>query len=139
MEDFPYVSRCGPEMNYVRCENRPVVFTELLDDSDGVPHIVANGIGKKFMFPFEPQKLCMLPLNGRVYHPAPKRVGGAGILKTSLAIEFSSYFLFEEKDKGDENPPTHFVWNGEKYKLQNELWDILKIENVGDNDDENNS
>lgn len=117
----------------MRCENRPIVYTDIKADIQGASYIVVNGIGDKLMWPFEPQKLCMLPRNGRVYHPAPKRVGGAGILKTSLAIEFSSYFLFED-GTNDESQPSHFQWNGVTYKLENELWNVLKVENTEEND-----
>ena len=89
-----------------------------------------NGIGEKMTFPFDPTKLCMLPRNGRVYHPAPKKVGGAGILKTSLAIEFSSLFSFDKENPSDTEPPTQFEWKGVVYNLDNSLWDVLKMENV---------
>jgi len=130
VEDFPYISRCGPEMNYIRCENKPIVFTDIVQNSeDGSDQIVLNGIGEKMTYPFEPSKLCMLPKNGRVYHPAPGRVGGAGILRTSLAIEFSSYFSYADNNT-DDDPPTHFEWKGELYKLENELWNVFKDENI---------
>lgn len=132
-EDFPYISRCGPEINYVRCENKPIVYTDVVEDEKGGSSLVVNGIGDKLMWPFEPQKLCMLPRNGRVYHPAPNRVGGAGILKTSLAIEISSCFSFEN-GTDEETPPSHFLWKGESYKLENVLWRVLKIENKEDED-----
>ena len=135
VDDFPFVSRCGPEINYVYCENRPIVFTDLIDNEKTGTEIVVNGIGPKMALPFQPERLCMLPKNGRVYHPAPKKAGGVGILKTSLAIEFSSHFIFEETDP-ERDPPTHFMWKDKKYKLDNLLWNILKDENVegGDGD-----
>ena len=156
--DFPYVSPCGREMNYIRCESLPVVFTDIIqtpennrdkigrtnatpkrviaeNEDDGEMHaaksssVVVNGIGPRLAYPFEPEKLCMLPKNGRVYHPAPLKVGGAGILKTSLCIEFSE--LFSYKHGGDEDtPPSHFVWQGVEYELTNELWEVLKDQNV---------
>ncbi|XP_066920711.1 UPF0598 protein CG30010-like [Clytia hemisphaerica] len=135
-DDFPYISRCGPEVNYIRCESKPIVFTDIIPDSQNSDsdQIVLNGIGDKMAYSFEPSKLCMLPKNGRVYHPAPKRVGGAGILKTSLAIEFSSYFTFDD-NCSDEDPPTHFEWKGKTYQLENELWNSLKDENVLEDED----
>ena len=101
-----------------------------MSTNHGSDHIIINGIGEKMTFPFDPTKLCMLPRNGRVYHPAPKKVGGAGILKTSLAIEFSEKFTFGRNDPSHTEPPTHFEWNGVVYDLDNSLWDVLKDENV---------
>lgn len=34
MKDFPYVSLCGPERNYVRCDDLPVVFTKIVEKED---------------------------------------------------------------------------------------------------------
>lgn len=127
-DDFPYISRCGPEINYVYCENKPIVFTDIINAQEG-DRIVINEIGPKMAITFQPEKLCMLPRNGRVYHPASKKVGGVGILKTSLATEFSNHFLFENGEE-DEDPPSHFVWKGCKYQLDNELWNIMKEDNV---------
>ena len=70
----------------------------------------------------------MLPKNGRVYHPGFAKSGGVGILKTSLAIEFSHNFSF--RDCSEDDPPTHFTWKDVEYQLDNELWDILKNENI---------
>jgi len=128
-DDFPYISRCGPELNYIRCESKPIVYTDIYLN-DNKYELILNNIGAKFTVPFQPQKLCMLPKNGRVYHPASTKVGGAGILKTSLAIEFSSYFTFE--DTKDIEQPTHFIWDGRKYELDNELWGYMQHENVED-------
>lgn len=30
IEDFPYVSLCGPERNFVRCDDLPIVFTKII-------------------------------------------------------------------------------------------------------------
>lgn len=56
----------------------------------------------------------MNPATGRVYHPAPTLAGGIGLVKSSLAIEFSSYFSF---DNGEEHGPTQFLWRNTKYDL----------------------
>ena len=126
-KQFPYISRCGPELNYIYCENRPIVFTDIIENNRKA-ELVVNNIGPKFTVPFQPEKLCMLPKNGRVYHPGFAKSGGVGILKTSLAIEFSHYFSF--RDCSEDDPPTHFTWKGVEYQLDNELWDILKNENI---------
>lgn len=57
--------------------------------------------------------------SGRIYHPAHVTVGGIGLVKSSLAIEFSKYFDFKE---GEDKKPTHFNWQGNKYDLDNEWY-----------------
>jgi len=124
-EDFPYVSRCGREMNYVRCDDTPVVFTHIIQEADSSPGRLAfSGAGDRLSVPFEPTNICMLPQTGRVYHPAPAQYGGIGLIRSSLAIEFSKFMDFEH---GDESlPPSHFTWNGSKHKLSNVLFDVVK-------------
>ena len=114
-------------MNYVRCESRPIVFTDLFEQQDNA-FLTFNGIGDLMTVPFQPNKLCMLPLNGRVYHPASDKVGGVGILKTSLAVRFSSNFVFSNCSS-ENDPPTHFSWKGEKIQLDNSLLCVLRHEN----------
>lgn len=52
--------------------------------------------------------------SGRVYHPAPEKAGGIGLVRSKIAIEISTLFNFEE---GEENGPTHVLWNNRKYNL----------------------
>lgn len=49
----------------------------------------------------------MHPENGRLYHSGPDRVGGVGLIKSSLADELSSFFVYESGNKS----PTHFKPN----------------------------
>ena len=131
--DFPYISPCGKELNYIRCEDRPIVFSHIIQEDENLNdaswHLTYNGIGPKLKFDFQPQKLCMLPLSGRVYHPAPDKVGGIGLVKSSLAIEISRNFIHKVGEP-EVDPPTHFVWNDVEYELENGLWNIVSRENV---------
>jgi hypothetical protein len=136
-QEFPYISPCGSEINYIQCDDRPIVFTHYLD-TDTVKaarsrtredashgYLSYNGTGHRLVLPFQPSKLCMLPGTGRVYHPAPEKVGGIGLVKSSLAIEISKSFRYA--DGGEETvPPTHFVWQGETFSLDNELFKLVK-------------
>jgi len=114
-DDFPYVSHCGREHNFVRCDDLPIVFTELLlqsatDSADTYHLTYAGGM---LSVDFEPQHIVMLPDTGRVYHTGPANGGGVGLIKSSLAIELSKFFDFA--DGG--SVPTHFVWQGQRYQL----------------------
>ncbi|XP_077982897.1 UPF0598 protein CG30010-like [Glandiceps talaboti] len=129
-EDFPYLSLCGIERNFIRCDDRPIVYSHILevpdeDEPDEVKNVLSyGGTGDKLTIDFEPQKLCMLPQSGRIYHPAKAKVGGVGLIKSSLAIDISKYFEFGEA--GEYAPPTHFNWKHKRYELTNELWELME-------------
>jgi hypothetical protein len=63
---------------------------------------------------------------GRVYHPAPELIGGIGLVKSSLAIEFSSHFQFEH---GEKNGPTQFHWQGKEYQIDCEWYKLKMLKN----------
>ena len=129
-DDFPYISRCGREMNYIRCDDTPLVFTHMIDaDGETSSDLLSyGGAGDRMTLPFEPANVCMLPDTGRVYHPAPEQYGNIGLIKSSLAIELSAFFDY---DSGDETqPPSHFTWKGKKYKLSNKLFEVVKDRNI---------
>lgn len=109
----------------MRCDDRPIVYTHVLPPSTPEDHdrLSYAGAGDLLTVTFEPQKVCMLPHTGRVYYPAKPELGGIGLVRSALAIEFSKDFQF---DDGEDKPPSHFTWKGKKYVLTNELFDVLK-------------
>ncbi|XP_393829.3 UPF0598 protein CG30010 [Apis mellifera] len=118
MKDFPYISLCGPERNFVRCDDLPIVFTKILQKENNETGKNEDWFGyahaeELLMVPFEPKKLYMNQ-SGRIYHPAPKKAGGIGLVRSKIAIELSSSFNFEE---GEEKGPTHFFWKDKMYTL----------------------
>lgn len=113
---FPYISPCGRERNYVRCDDTPIVFTDHIKTDktkDGLTY--AHG-GPELSVEFQPSKLYMDPESGRVYHPAWSKVGGIGLVRSKLAIEFSKHFVFSDNSES----PTHFSWCGHEIKLEND-------------------
>ncbi len=136
-DHFPYLSPCGVERNFIRCDDRPIVFTKILEHdetaadtkqtpSDCLDRLSCNFTGDKYTVPMEPEKICMLPKSGRIYHPAPSKTGGVGLIKSSIAIELSKHFEFGEA--GEYAPPTHFNWKGQRYTLTNELVALMTDE-----------
>uniref|UniRef100_A0A8C0J7L1 Chromosome 8 open reading frame 82 n=1 Tax=Chelonoidis abingdonii TaxID=106734 RepID=A0A8C0J7L1_CHEAB len=121
---FPYLSPCGREHNFVRCDDRPIVFTHLLWGQAGEELLSYCGGGDSLVVSFEPEKLVMFPENGRVYHPAPQKAGGVGLVKSALAFELSPCF---EYSQGASGPPTHFRWQGKRYTLTNELVQLIRL------------
>ena len=146
-EDFPFVSPCGKELNYIRCDDVPLVFTHLLDTEGEViqdiqgraatPSIQGakdisvegsekgktqellsyGGTGNLLTVPFQPERLFMLPGSGRIYHSAPLKAGGVGLVKSSLAIELSRHFWYKEGSDPEAAAPVGFTWRGQSYTL----------------------
>lgn len=121
------MSLCGRERNFLRCDDRPVVFTHLLQSPAGLKGVVEGqellsycGGAEKLCVPFRPEALYMHPVSGRVYHPCSERGGGVGLIRSALAIELSPFFVYAPED-GQSGQPTHFLWGGHKHKLTNEL------------------
>lgn len=121
-EDFPFISLCGRERNYIRCDDVPIVYTHIYSTDED--YLVFGYAGDLLKFSFRPEKVYMLPETGRVYHPADEKYGGIGLIKSKLAIEISKNFSFAN---GDTCPPTHFMWKSKSYKLdQTWLKDAIK-------------
>ncbi|KAM9795780.1 UPF0598 protein C8orf82 homolog isoform X1 [Syngnathus typhle] len=118
---FPFLSPCGRERNFLRCDDRPVVFTQLLQDATGDRDSLSFcGGADKLTVDFKPEALYMHPTSGRVYHPCLERVGGVGLVRSSLAIELSPFFSYAS-EQAQSGPPTHFLWRKQQYTLSNEL------------------
>uniref|UniRef100_A0A2K6RX69 CH082 protein n=1 Tax=Rhinopithecus roxellana TaxID=61622 RepID=A0A2K6RX69_RHIRO len=111
---FPFLSPCGRERNFLRCEDRPVVFTHLLTADHRPPRLSYCGGGEALAVPFEPARLLPLAANGRLYHPAPERAGGVGLVRSALAFELSACF---EYGPGAPALPSHVRWQGRRLAL----------------------
>jgi hypothetical protein len=120
MEEFPYLSVCGRERNFIRCDDYPIVFTHVIRGTvNGCADRLSYGhAGDLLSVKFEPDRIFMLPETGRVYHPAPENVGAIGLVRSKLAIEFSKWFDFDSEHKY----PTHFTWDGKKYILEKDWY-----------------
>ncbi|XP_036438155.1 UPF0598 protein C8orf82 homolog [Colossoma macropomum] len=119
-QHFPFVSLCGRERNFLRCDDLPIVYTHLLSESGCQERLSYCGGGFKLTVPFRPQSLFMHPASGRVYHPAPEHVGGVGLVRSALAIELSPHFQYSS-GQDNTSQPTHFLWAGQQHTLTNEL------------------
>lgn len=119
--EFPFVSLCGRERNYIRCDDVPIVYTNVIENKIMKTDVLLYGYaGELLNVPFLPDKIYMLPKTGRVYHPAEDKYGGVGLVKSKLAIELSKYFEFQN---GELQPPTHFTWKNTKYELDQHWFD----------------
>lgn len=134
--DFPYISLCGRERNFIRCDDVPIVFTHVLpppsSTSTEQPPAAAAAerlayahAGDLLTVDFQPERIFMSPLSGRVYHPAGQRHGRIGLVRSKLAIEFSRHFGYESdsaqqraEQLGVLDAPTRFTWNGCTHALR---------------------
>ena len=123
--DFPYLSPCGKERNYIRCDDVPIVFTNVLDSDSEKPLLAYNHADRYLTSEFKPEMICMTD-SGRVYHPAPEKTGGVGLISDKLSIDWTSDKRFEFEN-GDDSPPTHFIWNAKTIVLKNDT--AAKLEN----------
>ncbi|XP_068217979.1 UPF0598 protein C8orf82 homolog isoform X2 [Palaemon carinicauda] len=82
--EFPFLSPCGRERNFVRCDDLPIVFTHLVQKPSTTSvsdvHLAFGNAGDTMTLPWEPSKLLMEIDTGRVYHPGPEVTGGVGLL-----------------------------------------------------------
>ncbi|CAD5110730.1 DgyrCDS100 [Dimorphilus gyrociliatus] len=104
-QEFPFISPCGRERNYIRCDDCPIVFTHVIKGENSDLLSYGSTLHDSLSINFEPEKVCMLPSTGRIYHPAPKNGGGVGLLRSALAIEWRDYKEFvipEEVVKGEQ-------------------------------------
>lgn len=77
---------CGKERNFLRCDDVPIVFTDVIDDN-----LLSYNHGSRFLtVDFQPEKICMVPESGRIYHPGPEKAGGIGLLADKLGIEWTA-------------------------------------------------
>ena len=107
-KDFPWISKCGLENNYIRCDDLPIVFTSLLDkDKNPVTNETYNdakflayanfnattiNINWKLVYPFDREKLHYCENSGRVYHPMKSRYGGVGLVKSQIVVDYFDEF-----------------------------------------------
>lgn len=128
-KEFPFYSPCGREKNFVRCDDVPIVFTHILESRDDenkfTEYLSFAHAGDLLKVKFEPEKICMLPTSGRVYHPGPEATGGVGLLKSSLAIQLSQNFIYKDSTNTEEQP-IFFTWRNKKYRLTNEILEKIK-------------
>lgn len=128
-DEFPYYSPCGNENNFIRCDDVPIVFTHILESAEKgkepLEYLSYGHAGDLLTIKFEPQKICMLPTSGRVYHPGPETTGGVGLIKSSLAIQLSQNFTYKDPNNTDE-APIYFTWKRKKYSLTYEILEKLK-------------
>lgn len=139
-KEFPYISLCGIERNYIRCDDVPIVYTHIIPNTKDSSKNEFNLIiaYSDLVYPFNPESLYMLPESinsekdsddddenilrhgGRIYHKADERFGNYGLIRSILAQEIGNLFVLNEQ-----RIPIIFKWNGVEYRLSNQLASII--------------
>jgi len=140
--DFPFVSMCGIERNFIRCDDVPIVFTGIVPTSDKEGNFDLVIAFSDLKYPFAPESLYMLPEStdkdcdndeegeedsgnimahgGRIYHRADSKLLGYGLIRSTLAQEIGNLFKLDSNKQ-----PVEFTWNDRKYPLNNELQSVI--------------
>lgn len=111
--EFPYVSPCGKEINYVYHDDANAVIT--FTDYDKKDNTLLYG-GNQFAIAFDPRSLVYNLSNGRLYHNFTtkylKGSGYLGLLHPQISDYFSDYVQSNDGDK------VYLTWNSELIKLR---------------------
>ncbi|TPP67411.1 UPF0598 protein C8orf82 [Fasciola gigantica] len=133
-DQFPFLSLCGRERNYLRCDDKPIVFVDLKRFPDQKWYLLyGSDQTSKLSVPFTPEHVHICPKSGRLYHPTkkqPKLDGNKahadlsiGLLCSRLAINLSPNFRWT--GEVGQTEPSVFIWDQKVYKLSGTLANLL--------------
>lgn len=106
--DYPFVSPCARELNFVQPAATPVVFLDLQDKV-----LWATGELKQH---FDPASIRVHAGTGRLFHPFQGRHwSGDALLCSHLALQLSHGFVFE--DGGTADGGVMLEWGGERHRV----------------------
>ena len=89
--DFPWLSLCRGERNFLKASDRPVVFTEIThNNAEGTAQLLYGG--DTLSLPFEPGRLVVCS-EGRIYHPSRRGLGGLAPVVPRCAASRSGLHL----------------------------------------------
>ncbi|KAI5694251.1 hypothetical protein M8J75_013522 [Diaphorina citri] len=112
-DEFPFISPCGRERNFIRCDDTPVVYTHVITTPEG-EFFCHNHAGDELRHPFDPSKIYMSLDTGRIYHPTTSQYGSVALIQSKTAIELSKLLQFRN---GETSAPTHIVWGEREVEL----------------------
>ncbi|KAJ3599899.1 hypothetical protein NHX12_033853 [Muraenolepis orangiensis] len=161
-DHFPFLSLCGRERNFVRCDDRPLVFTHLLPPPPGGGPTAPGGEepgptapGGEEPGPTAPggeeagpemlsycgggeQLSAGFRPEALYMHPASGRVYHpcpetfGGVGLVRSALAIELSPFFRYQREEQEEQPTHFLWAGRRHVLTNELAAFFPKEGEGE-------
>ena len=116
--DYPYVSRCGVELNFVRPADSPIVFHSMDGDTpDALQLYFAASLRQRF----DPRCLAISPRTGHLYHQLlghgtslHRKTGCYGLIKSSVAVALSEQIIAHNDEIGS---GTQFAVGGCHYPI----------------------
>ena len=128
MEDYPYVSHCGREVNYIRPAATPIVFHALMDG-----RLIYGGDLRQT---FRPCDLAVSLSTGRLYHRVESQQVAAaseyGLIRSSVAVGLSEQI----QTCGETPMQLNISFAGESYPIKElpasfepGLWGLCQEEN----------
>lgn len=129
IQDYPFVSRCGNELNFIRPAASPLVFHGLVENSgDSVaaadnPQLVFGGTLRQA---FAWEDLAVSPVTGRIYHA--RRQGKSnntvspaipyGLVRSQLAVSLVEQMeIMHGQDGDDEELLAYQNFDGELHSV----------------------
>lgn len=107
-DQFPFVSPCGKELNFVACADRPVVFQDLVRDRDKksarLTFATARVTQTDYLaVDFDPARVFVGRSNGRLYFDPrePLPGGGVGLIRSQLCFELGQRIEFHDNGNVD--------------------------------------
>lgn len=123
-QDYPFVSHCGIERNFVRPADAVIVFDAIdLDEKNGNRKLYYGGTLHQ---PFDPSCLAISQVSGRLYHELlsvgdkdsthlHQQSGSYGLIKSSLAVALSESIEINDESLGLE---MELVMDGTRFPIQ---------------------
>ena len=116
--DYPYVSHCGVERNFVRPADAVIVFHSL--DQCASNNLQLH-FGATLRQRFDPSCLAISQRTGRLYHQLigdgttlHKQPGGYGLVKSSVAVALSEQIVTSDDEHGS---GMDFIVNGSRCSI----------------------
>jgi hypothetical protein len=117
-DEYPYVSLCGIERNFVRPADSPIVFVSI--DMDESSNFQLH-FGASLRQIFDPSCLAISRRTGRLYHQLVgdvtrlhKETGGYGLIKSSVAVTLSDRMV---TGNAEDDSGMYFDFNGVLYSI----------------------
>lgn len=105
-EDYPFISPCGKELNFIKPADMPIVFHDLSHDNKLI-------YGGTLTVTFDPSKVLVSPRTGRLYHPYSK--DEVGLIRSQIGVRLSEGLSFIEKEGGNEMMT--FQWGAKVHEI----------------------
>lgn len=102
-KDYPFVSLCGREVNFIRPAATPIVFHSL----EGEKLLY----GGDLLHPFRPDQLAISPVSGHLFHrfmpDSSSKLGSEtnlsyGLIRSSLAVTLSEHIVHDDSSSSSD-------------------------------------